>query len=92
MRAICITAAIALLFIFCVAAASAETRPVFLREDFNDLAHWRPLFFPKIKQHSQYTIEKDGDILGSLCNFDNVFVTEHRMNRGWAEVMKYLVG
>jgi len=62
MKAICITAAIALLFIFCVAAASAETRPVFLREDFNDLAHWRPLFFPKIKQHSQYTIEKDGDM------------------------------
>ena len=36
-------------------------------------------------------IEGDGDILNSLCNFDNVFVTEHRMNRGWAEVMKYLV-
>jgi len=62
MKAICITAAIALLFIFCVAAASAEARPVFLREDFNDLAHWRPLFFPKIKRHSQYTIEKDGDM------------------------------
>jgi len=37
-------------------------------------------------------IERDGDILNSLCNFDNVFVTKHRMNRGWAEVMKYLVG
>lgn len=36
-------------------------------------------------------IERDDDILNSLCNFDNVFVTEHRMNRGWAEVMKYLV-
>jgi HAD superfamily hydrolase (TIGR01484 family) len=36
-------------------------------------------------------IEKDVDILNSLCNFDNVFVTEQRMNRGWAEVMKYLV-
>jgi HAD superfamily hydrolase (TIGR01484 family) len=36
-------------------------------------------------------IERDGDILNSLCNFNNVFVTEHRMNRGWAEVMKYLV-
>ena len=35
-------------------------------------------------------IERDGDILKSLCNFDNVFVTKHRMNRGWAEVMKYL--
>ena len=37
-------------------------------------------------------IERDGDILNSLSNFDNVFVTKHRMNRGWAEVMKYLVG
>jgi len=37
-------------------------------------------------------IERDGDILNSLCNFDNVFVTKHRMNRGWVEVMKYLVG
>jgi len=37
-------------------------------------------------------IERDGDILNSLCNFDNVFITKHRMNRGWAEVMKYLVG
>ena len=37
-------------------------------------------------------IERDGDILNSLCNFDNIFVTKHRMNRGWAEVMKYLVG
>jgi HAD superfamily hydrolase (TIGR01484 family) len=36
-------------------------------------------------------IEKDKDILNSLRNFDNVFVTGHRMNRGWAEVMKYLV-
>ena len=36
-------------------------------------------------------VERDGYILNSLCNFDNVFVTEHRMNRGWAEVMKYLV-
>ena len=36
-------------------------------------------------------IERDGDILNSLRNFDNVFVTVHRMNRGWAEVMKYLV-
>jgi len=36
-------------------------------------------------------IERNGDILNSLCNFDNVFVTGQRMNHGWAEVMKYLV-
>jgi HAD superfamily hydrolase (TIGR01484 family) len=36
-------------------------------------------------------IERDGDILNSLCDFDNVFVTKYRMNRGWAEVIKYLL-
>lgn len=36
-------------------------------------------------------IERDVDILNSLCNFDNVFVTKYRMNRGWAEVVRYLL-
>ncbi|MBI5074338.1 MAG: DUF3047 domain-containing protein [Nitrospirae bacterium] len=39
----------------------AQDDGVFLREDFNDLHNWRPLFFPKIKKHTEYTIEKDGD-------------------------------
>jgi HAD superfamily hydrolase (TIGR01484 family) len=37
------------------------------------------------------TIERDSDILESLKNYDNVFVTGRSMNRGWAEVMEYLV-
>ena len=36
------------------------------------------------------TIERDRDILESLKNYDNVFVTSQSMNRGWAEVIKYL--
>ncbi len=48
-----------LLSFFSISASSAETRSVFLREDFNDLESWRPLFFPKIKQHSTYSIDKD---------------------------------
>lgn len=39
----------------------AEGSRVFLREDFDDLENWRPLFFPKIKKHSIYTIEKEKD-------------------------------
>jgi len=39
----------------------AEGDRVFLREDFIDLQNWKPLFFPKIKSHTEYTIEKDGD-------------------------------
>ncbi|GBE03835.1 hypothetical protein BMS3Abin09_00758 [bacterium BMS3Abin09] len=31
---------------------------VFFREDFNDLDDWKPLYFPKIKEHSLYSIEK----------------------------------
>ena len=40
----------------------AEGERVFLREDFNDLENWKPLFFPKIKRHTEYTIEKDDDM------------------------------
>jgi HAD superfamily hydrolase (TIGR01484 family) len=36
------------------------------------------------------TIERDSDILESLKNYDNVFVTGQSMNRGWAEVMQFL--
>jgi HAD superfamily hydrolase (TIGR01484 family) len=37
------------------------------------------------------TIERDRDILESLKNYDNVFVTSQSMNRGWAEVIGYFV-
>jgi hypothetical protein len=33
---------------------------VLLREEFQDLTQWRPLAFPKIKEHSEYTIEYQG--------------------------------
>jgi HAD superfamily hydrolase (TIGR01484 family) len=36
------------------------------------------------------TIERDSDILDSLKNYDNVFITGQSMNRGWAEVIRYL--
>jgi len=39
----------------------ADGDRVFLREDFIDLQDWKPLFFPKIKRHTEYAIEKDGD-------------------------------
>lgn len=37
----------------------ADEHKVLLREDFNNLAQWKPLFFPKIKKHTEYTIEKE---------------------------------
>jgi hypothetical protein len=33
---------------------------VLLREEFQDLTQWRPVAFPKIKEHSEYTIEYQG--------------------------------
>lgn len=40
-------------------ASAAVPENLFLREDFNSLAGWEPLTFPKIKKHSTYTIVKE---------------------------------
>jgi hypothetical protein len=45
--------------VFLPALAAAQST-VLLREEFQDLNHWRPLSFPKIKEHTQYTIEEQG--------------------------------
>ena len=42
------------------AATSLDQKRVFFREDFNNLKNWKPLYFPKIKRHSSYTIEERG--------------------------------
>ncbi len=34
---------------------------VFLREDFENLENWTPYTFPKIKEHSTYSILREGD-------------------------------
>ncbi len=39
----------------------AQDKNIFLLEDFNDLENWRPLNFPKIKEHTRYSIEKEND-------------------------------
>jgi hypothetical protein len=42
-------------------AAPAADRTVLFREEFDSLAQWEPLIFPKIKVHSTYTVVKEGD-------------------------------
>ena len=42
-------------------AAPGGQRQVLFREEFATLDNWRPFTFPKIKSHSTYTIERDGD-------------------------------
>ena len=41
-------------------APGSDGRDVLFREDFNSLDNWKPFFFPKIKKHSTYTIERNG--------------------------------
>jgi hypothetical protein len=41
-------------------ALEAAQSAVLLREEFQDLTQWRPVTFPKIKEHSEYTIEYQG--------------------------------
>lgn len=40
-------------------SAGGQAKAVLFREDFNDLDNWRPLTFPKIRNHSVYTIGTD---------------------------------
>lgn len=42
-------------------SAFAQDKETYFREEFNDLEHWKPLHFPKIKEHTKYSIERDGD-------------------------------
>jgi hypothetical protein len=43
-----------------VSPAHSGDSTVLLREDFSNLENWRIVHFPKVPQHSTYTIEKDG--------------------------------
>ena len=43
--------------LFFASFVSAQENDVFLRDDFNDLKQWEPLFFEKIKEHTVYEIE-----------------------------------
>jgi hypothetical protein len=51
-------------------AASVPDRDVFFREDFANLDHWKPFYFPGISRHSVYTIEKEdsGHVLRAESN------------------------
>jgi hypothetical protein len=40
--------------------AYSQDKTIFFAEDFNDLSNWKPLYFPKIKKHTIYSIEDDG--------------------------------
>jgi hypothetical protein len=49
------------LLFFIITSAAAEDTDIFSRENFDDLENWKIMDFPKIKKHSIYSIEKQGD-------------------------------
>ena len=52
-----------------VSPAYSEDKTILLREDFNDLENWEPLYFDKIDEHSVYTIvEEEGAYLKAESN------------------------
>jgi hypothetical protein len=44
-----------------VPIAHAVERTVLFHEDFASLDNWKPVIFPKIKRHTVYSIQKDGE-------------------------------
>jgi hypothetical protein len=43
------------------ASGTGDQADVLFLEEFDSLDKWRPLHFPKIKEHSTYTVESSGD-------------------------------
>lgn len=50
-----------LVLVLFIPRASALEQSVLFHEDFATLDNWKQLFFPKIKRHTVYTIQRDGE-------------------------------
>jgi hypothetical protein len=50
-----------LLLFLLVERPRAQEKAVLFHEDFATLDNWKPFFFPKIKRHTVYTIERDNE-------------------------------
>ena len=55
-----LTAAASILFIVLAIMNVFADESVFLCEDFRSLENWKPLYFPKIKVHTKYSLETEG--------------------------------
>lgn len=47
--------------VFTPPAAAVDDRGILFREEFASLDRWKPFSFPKIRSHSTYTSEQEGD-------------------------------
>jgi hypothetical protein len=78
---------VTLLILFPAPNISSEENADFLRDDFNNLNNWEPLYFEKIEEHSVYSIfdDKNGSYLkaksdssaSGLISKDEFNVYEH---------------
>jgi hypothetical protein len=50
-----------LFFIFTPLLSYPGEKSILIREEFNNIDNWKPLFFPKVRKHTIYTIEAQGD-------------------------------
>jgi hypothetical protein len=50
-----------LLLVLSAKSLGAQEKPVLFHEDFVTLDNWTPFYFPNIKKHSAYTIQRDGE-------------------------------
>lgn len=50
---------ITIIITICITTICADSSEVFLRENFNSLQNWEPLYFKKIKEHTKYSIIED---------------------------------
>ena len=60
MKRLCVTAIIIISAFLSAFPGHAQEDKVFLREEFNDLKDWRPLYFRKIKRHTEYSVVREG--------------------------------
>ncbi len=58
----CIIGVIVMASLLFALPAYTENNSLFLRENFNDLTSWKPLYFKNIKSHTEYSIEKIGEV------------------------------
>lgn len=60
MKRLCIITIIIFLNVLPAFPGDTQENNVFLREEFNDLKDWKPLYFRKIKSHTDYSVVKEG--------------------------------
>lgn len=64
-----LSVAVLLFIVFAPPGTAAQGKePPGFHEDFEDLQDWKDFYFPKIKQHSTYSIGKEGELTFLMAN------------------------